>query len=55
MIQDLVRLSVRAAAPLFADLAEAAVGPPVNWAGLLMAEAVSQDGSLPLSSKAVAV
>ena len=44
----------RAAEPFLADLAGAAAGLPVGWAGLLMAEAVSQDASLALSSEAVA-
>jgi hypothetical protein len=45
----------RAAEPFLADLAGAAAGPPVGCAGLLIAEAVSQDGSLALSSEAVPV
>jgi hypothetical protein len=45
----------RAAERFLADLAGAAAGPPVHCAGLLTAEAVSQDGSLVLSSEAVAV
>lgn len=50
-----IALLPRAAAPFLADLAEAAAGPPLEWAGLLMAEADSQDASLALSSEAVAV